>query len=675
MHCHRPAALDYLSAPSASSPLRLIGIRGLIASMSPSRRARSLALVLAAASLAGCRSESPFRGYDASITDSFFVVNDLSRAVDVVAIVDTHPADLPGRDASVAPDAPAADASSDEVMPFAFPVDPTAVPPPGRECMGADAGIRMGDASIDPPRPVIPQSVSRVTSQRPTFRWILPAGTTGAHVEACADRCCTRVLGSYDADGTSVRPERGFPPGMVYWRMFGRRGGSVGARASATWEFEVRRRDTPVDSSWGTIRDFNGDGYDDLVELVMPRTGPVTTQVMFVAGGATGPAAARNMGETIGEPSLWSELGDFNGDGLADLLFTTIIGGPGPIEVLEGTSDGVRHARTIDPSMLVPHAIIEIATVTDWNGDGYSDLVGSINFEWHGTTSSVTGSRLAVWAGSPSGLAAVPQAVEVLPVRDDLPYQNAWHGLADMDMDGFGDVLLTRERIDVGEGVDIMAGGAADNSVHGREVIFDSYHHLSVLLACTLGDYDGDGILDSAMTPLSSWPRVDHGVPGTYFGRIPTVQLRDVLYDAASSMLDVTWGLNLGRSMAFGDLDGDGYADLLVSSAGSFSRALNRRTPFNTGRMFVYRGSLGGLATDPLWIGRPAPSDGSNPQGFASAIAAPGDLNGDGIDDAAIFDPGTQTVCYVLGDVGIHTADATRCVSVGSGPRSDVYLP
>lgn len=633
--------------------------------------------------LAACSGAPSGGAPDAAITADRVAADDLSSALDSVSIdvptMDVSRFDA-GFDASAVADATIVDGVHDVLVPFAFPVDPGAVPPPGSECASADAGTRLGDPSIDPPRPVSPQSVSRVTSQRPTFRWILPAGTTGAHVEACADRCCTRVLGSYDAEGSSVRPERAFPPGMVYWRMFGRRGGSVGTRASATWEFEVRRRDTPVDSSWGTIRDFNGDGYDDLVELVSvgtPEGG--TTHISFVAGGPTGPAVARDMGETIAEPSRWSEIGDFNGDGRADLSYATRRASvlAGPIEVLQGASDGIHHALTIDSSALVTCATIQRPAVTDWNGDGYSDLVGGVNFGCGATTSSVTGSELAVWFGSVSGLAAVPQVVGLLPGCDELPYQVTNRGMGDLDGDGFGDVVLGCERIDE-ESIAILAGGSSDGRVHAREIRLPDSSYLQGMTAYPIGDYDGDGILDHAAKAfMGDRISVYHGSLGTYFGVTPVAVLEDEIFNASRWMLDSSIGARsgFGQSIATGDLDGDGYADLMVSSPASFSRALDPLTPFNTGRMFVYRGSIGGLMTNPFWIDRTIPTDGSNLRAFASVVTAPGDLNGDGIDDAAVLDGGRRAVCYLMGDVGMPTADAIRCESVGSDPRTTVYLP
>jgi hypothetical protein len=113
-------------------------------------------------------------------------------------------------------------------------------------------------------RLIAPQSVSRVTSRRPTMRWVLPDGVTRARVEVCGDRACTRVLVTQEVEGSSWRPSEMLPPGVAYWRVRGLDGDGGVAWSSATWEYVVGLRDAPVDTSFGTIKDFNGDGYDDV---------------------------------------------------------------------------------------------------------------------------------------------------------------------------------------------------------------------------------------------------------------------------------------------------------------------------------------------------------------------------------------------------------------------------
>jgi hypothetical protein len=122
-----------------------------------------------------------------------------------------------------------------------------------------------GVAAPLPPRLVFPLSDTRVTSQRPTLRWVLPAGISRARVELCADRACTRSLVREEVSGNSWRSTTPLTSGVKFWHVQGLSAAGSVAWSSATWEFQVKHRDTPVDSATGPIHDFNGDGYDDLI--------------------------------------------------------------------------------------------------------------------------------------------------------------------------------------------------------------------------------------------------------------------------------------------------------------------------------------------------------------------------------------------------------------------------
>jgi len=143
-------------------------------------------------------------------------------------------------------------------------------------CVTADAATdARPDVVLPPlgPRLITPQSGSRVTSRRPTMRWVLPEGVTRARVELCSDRACTRMLQMQEVTGTSWRPTAMLAPGVVFWRVRGlAMDGSV-AWTSTTWEYLVGRRDALVDTSFGTLKDFNNDGYDDIAIRGDPNGG------------------------------------------------------------------------------------------------------------------------------------------------------------------------------------------------------------------------------------------------------------------------------------------------------------------------------------------------------------------------------------------------------------------
>jgi len=74
-----------------------------------------------------------------------------------------------------------------------------------------------------------------------------------------------------------------------------------------------------------------------------------------------------------------------------------------------------------------------------------------------------------------------------------------------------------------------------------------------------------------------------------------------------------------------GDVNGDGYGDVIVGS-------LYYSSTSNAGKAMVFYGRPGGLATSPDWLGK-----GENPGDlFGLAVAGAGDVNGDGYDDVVV---------------------------------------
>lgn len=136
------------------------------------------------------------------------------------------------------------------------------------------------------PRPIAPLSTSRVTSRRPTLHWELPTGVTDTTVDLCLDRACTKPIGKpVDVTGTSYAPPDDLPTGVVFWRLHPSTFSNV---TSPTWEFWVGARSAPVDTSWGTTLNVNGDGYADLV-VGASRAGDSAGAAYVYLGGPDGP--------------------------------------------------------------------------------------------------------------------------------------------------------------------------------------------------------------------------------------------------------------------------------------------------------------------------------------------------------------------------------------------------
>jgi hypothetical protein len=205
---------------------------------------------------------------------------------------------------------------------------------PGQEAgFDATAEAAMGGGSdtapplLPAPRPLAPLSTSRVTSRRPTLRWVLPQGGTSATVDLCRDRLCTMPVGtSARVEGESYAPPDDLPVGVVFWRLHP---ASEARVTSPTWQFTVGAGSAPVDTSWGTTLDVNGDGYADVLvsagdsssDYVLlylgSATGLATTPATILSdpgSSAFGPQAGDAFGNSI------ASAGDVDGDGYADVI-------------------------------------------------------------------------------------------------------------------------------------------------------------------------------------------------------------------------------------------------------------------------------------------------------------------------------------------------------------------
>jgi kumamolisin len=165
-------------------------------------------------------------------------------------------------------------------------------------------------------------------------------------------------------------------------------------------------------SSHPVAKDFNGDGYAD---LVWENTTTGQRAIWFLKNGV--PSSSINL-PTM--PVEWhiAGVGDFNGDGNADLVWENTTTGQRAIWFLK---NGVYSSSIYLPTIPVEW---HIAGDGDLNGDGNADLV------WENTT---TGQR-AIWFlknGVPSSGINLP----TMPVQ--------WHiaGVGDFNGDGYADLV------------------------------------------------------------------------------------------------------------------------------------------------------------------------------------------------------------------------------------------
>lgn len=431
------------------------------------------------------------------------------------------------------------------------------------------------------PRLIGPMSTSYVSSQRPTLRWSAPMGVDGAQVEVCSSRDCATIEQSatVGSGATSWRVERALSAGVHYWRVRGRVGSVMGTRASAGWEFVVGARDRATDTQWGTLMDVNGDGFGDVVAGDSGQATSAWGGAWFVyLGSAMGPADMATVSvvdpqSSVGGDASVASAGDINGDGYGDAVLGAANGlnamrvATGSVTVLLGSAAG----GSVSAAQLFGEAAgdwfgASVAAVGDINGDGYGDIaVGAP----HASAPASEAGKVYVFLGSAAGVAPTP-ALVLSGTRPMGHFGLALTGAHDVNGDRLPELLVAAPNEDDPSEGELNVGRVS-------------------LYAGTSAGFSA--------TPVRSWTRVERAG-------------------------EVAGGYMLGASLARpGDVDGDGFGDLVFGSADS---RIKREVIFA-------RGAMGGVGVmfDRVSV---TPADAAS----VGESVDLGDATGDGFDDVLL---------------------------------------
>ena len=568
------------------------------------------ALLLATGVIVACGARTDLDGDNPVHDAGDAVVDGAPRDVSIDASVGLVDATSPHLDASArdaARDA-AVDAAADAARVDAGMVDASVF----------DAGsVDAGDVS--PPRLRAPLSSSTATSQRPTLRWVLPAGADGAEVSICRDRACATLVARFRALGESARVPVTLTRGTYFWHARGTAGARVGTATSATWELAVGKHDASVDTSWGSTVDPNGDGHADLVVAAPFLTG-LTGAVQVFLGNANGALGAPYT-FTGGDPPFpeigysVASAGDVNGDGFAEILFAAPNSGgaaPGAVYLYAGGSGfplpaGPQKISGPGAPNQFGHSV---ASVGDVNGDGYGDVAMAA------TSSNTFGGGVFLYLGSANGLVAPSGVFDVarLPVVASA---------GDVDGDGYGDIAIGDVAASRMDGAVRVYRGSATGLVTPPTTLLVTGPYSFTGYAVAGGDVNGDGYSDVVVGAPGRTPRVAiFGGGPSGIATAPFATIADP--SAGPNNLSIP-NVNFGSAVAVaGDVDDDGVADVAIG-ASAVSRA------------YVARGGASLGSAPPIEIFRPGVTS------LALAVAGGGDLDADGVDDLLIGAPYTDS--------------------------------
>lgn len=310
------------------------------------------------------------------------------------------------------------------------------------------------------------------------------------------------------------------------------------------------------------VADLNGDGHLDIVHGP-PRKG-FTSPFLFLGDGEGSwrqweglslPRAPYDYGD--------AEAADFDGDGQVDLAFAVHLGG---LIAMRGDGEGrferwsegltLVPAGTLDPDVFASRALVS----ADWDADGLPDLVALSEGPRHPKAIE----RRA--ASTPYGLAV---------------YRNngdgSWTPLGPLGEEAelFGDALATGD-FDGDGRVDLVAGS---NALGQREILFlnrgespvesvalEAIRPGSMVWTVAVADFDGDGrddlVVAATTYEIGEWwgslqvllnhRATEEGLPE--FVGVPLAGGRDSAAERVTAL-------------AAGDVNGDGHADVVATTA------------------------------------------------------------------------------------------------------------
>ena len=408
------------------------------------------------------------------------------------------------------------------------------------------------------------------------------------------------------------------------------------------WSAESDQVNSYYGYSVSTAGDVNGDGYTDvLVGARYYDNGEADEGRTFLyQGGASGPSSSpawaaesdqvdANFGASV------NTAGDINGDGYADVIIGAFAydGGQtdeGRAYVYLGSPSGLSTNPSWTAESDQAGALFgdSVSAAGDVNGDSYGDvIIGAFRYNNPQTNEG----RAYIYLGGPDGLSNSPTWIA------ESDQAEAYYGIAvstagDVNGDGYADVIVGALYYDNGqinEGRAYVYYGSVDGPGIAPDWTAESDQAGAYLGASvnTAGDVNGDGYADVIVGAyLFDNGQANEGRVWVYLGG-PSGLGVSPSWTAESDQAEANFGISAGTA---GDVNGDGYADVVVGAP----YYDNGQT--NEGRAYIFYGSANGLGASPDWT---AESD-QAAAGFGIAVAIAGDVNGDGYADVIVGAPG-----------------------------------
>jgi hypothetical protein len=397
--------------------------------------------------------------------------------------------------------------------------------------------------------------------------------------------------------------------------------------------------------SVGGAGDVNGDGYADLA-IGAPNYNTAQGILRVYHGSAFLPTAVPQRSFTGVETShlgaAVATAGDVNGDGYADILLGAegYESNRGQAHLYLGSSAGLQLAPafTVTGETQGDGLGASVGAAGDVNGDGYADsLIGGGGYE-------AGRGRAYIYLGTGNGL----QPTAALTLTGESPGDNfgAAVGTAgDVNGDGYADFVIG---VKGANRALVYLGGASLSATSSLTLTGQTDNEGFGGAVATVGDVNGDGYADVIIGAAG-----DAGQPGrayVYFGQNTGLEATPAL-----TLIGESPGDNFGGAVATaGDVNGDGYADIVVGASGE-------------GRVYVYSGGASLSATPMLTLTSGRPTD-----HLGTSVGTAGDVNGDGYSEiivGASTDGGNwgRAYIYIGGPDGVDAQPALTLSGESAG--------
>ncbi len=413
-------------------------------------------------------------------------------------------------------------------------------------------------------------------------------------------------------------------------------GGALGLQSTPFWTLESDLVDEQIDAAF-YLGDVNGDGKDDLGTVSNAVNSAVAT-VKVYHGAATPPLAA-SWSITAASLGLAAAdftnlrlvgAGDVDADGYDDVILSCDHGQAPPqrVYLFRGSASGLSTSPSwsaTTPSS-APQSLGWCGALGDVNGDGYADIVVT-DLDY---PANPGGAAFLYFADPLAHPGTVFASTPTQTIQGTSGFgQNAGSFAADVNGDGFSDLIAAD--FGTGEG-HVYLGGASGVSPTASYTLTGPQAGSSFgSNAGTAGDVDGDGISDAFFVdPGRDHPQADEGAVYVYYGQSPDTVLNTPSAPLHPAAMSGTTTSRFGSSLsASGDVNGDGFSDLLVGSP-EFDNSFG-----DAGKAELHLGSKDGVGTSSVWA---IEGQGAGRK-LGTAVAFAGDVDDDGFGDVLVGEP------------------------------------